>query len=63
MERPDVKSGLMTRNGILMFRGSTDDAKIDWNRLIKEEREERIRHIAETSGFTGPWIQDPEESR
>jgi bifunctional DNA-binding transcriptional regulator/antitoxin component of YhaV-PrlF toxin-antitoxin module len=40
------ESGLMMKDGILIHRGG-DNSYIDWDRLVEDEREERIRHIAE----------------
>ena len=41
-------SGLMRKDGILIHRGSGgDNSHIDWERLVEDERQERIRHIAE----------------
>jgi AbrB family looped-hinge helix DNA binding protein len=40
-------SGLMMKDGILIHRGGGDENHINWNTLVEEEREERIRHIAE----------------
>jgi hypothetical protein len=41
------ESGLIRKDGILIHRGSPGDrTSIDWNKLIEEDREERIRHIA-----------------
>jgi AbrB family looped-hinge helix DNA binding protein len=40
-------SGLMMKDGILIHRGGGDESHIRWDTLVDEEREERIRHIAE----------------
>jgi len=40
-------SGLMRKDGILILRGCEDDSHINWDTLLQDEREERIRHIAE----------------
>jgi AbrB family looped-hinge helix DNA binding protein len=40
-------SGLMRKDGFLILRGGGDDSHINWDTLVEEEREERIRHIAE----------------
>jgi bifunctional DNA-binding transcriptional regulator/antitoxin component of YhaV-PrlF toxin-antitoxin module len=40
-------SGLMRKDGILILRGGGDDSHINWDTLVQDEREERIRHIAE----------------
>jgi AbrB family looped-hinge helix DNA binding protein len=42
-----VASGLMMKDGILIHRGLGTESHIDWNRLVEEDREDRIRHIAE----------------
>jgi bifunctional DNA-binding transcriptional regulator/antitoxin component of YhaV-PrlF toxin-antitoxin module len=41
------ESGLTMKKGLLIHgkQGEKDEA-IDWNRLVQDEREERIRHIA-----------------
>lgn len=41
------ESGLMMKDGVLIHRGGGDDSHINWDSLLEEEREERIRHIAE----------------
>jgi bifunctional DNA-binding transcriptional regulator/antitoxin component of YhaV-PrlF toxin-antitoxin module len=41
------ESGLMMKDGILIHRGSGRESHIDWDSLVEDEREERIRHIAE----------------
>jgi AbrB family looped-hinge helix DNA binding protein len=41
------ESGLMMKDGILIHRGGGDNSHINWDTLVEEEREERIRHIAE----------------
>jgi AbrB family looped-hinge helix DNA binding protein len=42
------ESGLMMKDGILILRGSgMTDHNIDWDKLIEDDREERIRHILE----------------
>jgi AbrB family looped-hinge helix DNA binding protein len=41
------ESGLMMKDGILIHRGGGDDRQINWDTLLEDEREERIRHIAE----------------
>jgi len=40
------ESGLMMKDGVLMLRGGGDDSHINWDTLVEDEREERIRHIA-----------------
>jgi AbrB family looped-hinge helix DNA binding protein len=40
------ESGLMMKDGVLILRGGGDDSHINWDTLVEEEREERIRHIA-----------------
>lgn len=40
-------SGLMRRDGILIHRGGGDESHINFEKRAPEEREERIRHIAE----------------
>jgi hypothetical protein len=35
------------KDGILIHRGSGRESHINWDTLVDEEREERIRHIAE----------------
>ncbi|GAC1422357.1 MAG: AbrB/MazE/SpoVT family DNA-binding domain-containing protein [Acidobacteriaceae bacterium] len=41
------KSGLVMKEGILILAGSAENsAEIDWNSLVADEREERIRKIA-----------------
>jgi bifunctional DNA-binding transcriptional regulator/antitoxin component of YhaV-PrlF toxin-antitoxin module len=42
------QSGLIRKNGILIHGGglSGDNAHIDWDNLVRDEREERIRKIA-----------------
>jgi bifunctional DNA-binding transcriptional regulator/antitoxin component of YhaV-PrlF toxin-antitoxin module len=39
------ESGLMRKDGVLMFRGSGEQSQVDWRRQIEEDREERIQHI------------------
>ena len=41
------QSGLMMKDGILILRGGGDNSHINWDTLVDDEREERIRHIAE----------------
>ena len=41
------QSGLMMKDGILIVRGSGRESNINWDTLVEDEREERIRHIAE----------------
>jgi bifunctional DNA-binding transcriptional regulator/antitoxin component of YhaV-PrlF toxin-antitoxin module len=41
------ESGLMMKDGILVHRGGGDNSHINWDTLVEDEREERIRHIAE----------------
>jgi AbrB family looped-hinge helix DNA binding protein len=41
------ESGLMMKDGVLIHRGGADESHINWDTLVDEEREERIRHIAE----------------
>jgi AbrB family looped-hinge helix DNA binding protein len=41
------QSGLMMKDGILICRGSGRESNINWDTLVEDEREERIRHIAE----------------
>jgi AbrB family looped-hinge helix DNA binding protein len=41
------ESGLMMKDGVLILRGGGDNSHINWDTLVEEEREERIRHIAE----------------
>ncbi len=40
------ESNLMMKDGILILRGSGKPSNIDWDRLVEDEREERIRKIA-----------------
>jgi AbrB family looped-hinge helix DNA binding protein len=40
-------SGLMMKDGILIHCGGVDESHINWDTLVEDEREERIRHIAE----------------
>jgi AbrB family looped-hinge helix DNA binding protein len=40
------ESGLMMKDGVLIHRGSGKESHIDWDKLVEEDREERIRHIA-----------------
>ena len=38
--------GLTMKDGILMFQGSPEDTgRIDWDRLVEDEREERIQSL------------------
>jgi AbrB family looped-hinge helix DNA binding protein len=41
------ESGLMMKDGVLIHRGGGDNSHINWDTLVEDEREERIRHIAE----------------
>jgi bifunctional DNA-binding transcriptional regulator/antitoxin component of YhaV-PrlF toxin-antitoxin module len=41
------ESGLMMKDGILVHRGGGDNSHINWDTLVEDDREERIRHIAE----------------
>ena len=42
------QSGLMMKDGVLIHRGSGGKPDhINWDTLVEEEREERIRHIAQ----------------
>ena len=41
------QSGLMMKDGVLILRGGGDNSHINWEALVDDEREERIRHIAE----------------
>ena len=41
------QSGLMMKDGILILRGGGDNSHINLDTLVDDEREERIRHIAE----------------
>ena len=46
-EASPVVSNLIKKCGILILRGSGEDtANIDWDSLVEDEREERIRKIA-----------------
>jgi len=40
------QSGLVMKDGVLIHRGGGDNGHINWDTLVEEEREERIRHIA-----------------
>jgi AbrB family looped-hinge helix DNA binding protein len=40
------ESGLMMKDGVLILRGGGDNSHINWDTLVEDEREERIRHIA-----------------
>jgi AbrB family looped-hinge helix DNA binding protein len=40
-------SGLTMKDGLLILRGGGDESHINWETLVQDEREERIRHIAE----------------
>ena len=48
------ESGLMVKDGILMLRGGGDDSHVNWETLVQDEREARIRHIWESSGEKWP---------
>jgi hypothetical protein len=37
----------MMKDGVLIHRGGGDNSHINWETLVDDEREERIRHIAE----------------
>jgi AbrB family looped-hinge helix DNA binding protein len=39
------ESGLMVKDGVLMLRGSPQDAQIDWDRLVEDDREARIQEL------------------
>jgi bifunctional DNA-binding transcriptional regulator/antitoxin component of YhaV-PrlF toxin-antitoxin module len=41
------ESGLMMKDGILVHCGGGNNSHINWDTLVEEEREERIRHVAE----------------
>jgi AbrB family looped-hinge helix DNA binding protein len=40
------ESGLVMKDGVLIHRGGGDNSHINWDTLVEDEREERIRHIA-----------------
>jgi hypothetical protein len=63
MTRTKQKSGLMVKDGVLMFQGSAEDASIDLRKVLEQDREERIRHVAEAAGFTGSWDDAPEDAK
>jgi AbrB family looped-hinge helix DNA binding protein len=37
--------GLMMKDGVLILRGGGDNSHIDWDRLVEDDREERIREL------------------
>jgi hypothetical protein len=43
-------SGLIRKDGILIHGGlgGKSESRVDWDALIDDEREERIRHVAGT---------------
>lgn len=40
-------SGLMMKDGVLIFRGGCDESHVNWDTLVEDDREARIRELIE----------------